>query len=165
LDWNWNVRIADFDQSRAPNRPAIPSLIYRDPVVQPFPIDFRYLAPECYDRCYFQESDVFSFGMILYELLFGQPGFSKELTRLELARKVFIDEERPLIPDFILPSTRKLITDCWAQEPGERPSFEEIIDRLSEMKFKVMPNVNSAKLRAFVKEIEECEKQNAAVEQ
>jgi serine/threonine protein kinase len=157
LDWDWNVRIADFDRSSAPK---IPSLPYSDPIFRSLSFDSRYLAPECYDDLYFDESDVFSFGMIVYELLTGDPVFPKELTRLQIAVKVVIRDERPAIPIFIVPSIRNLITDCWAKEPEKRPSFDEIVKRLSEMRFKVIPNVNSSKMRAFMKKIEEWEASN-----
>jgi hypothetical protein len=71
----------------------------------------------------------------------------------------------PDIPTFVLPSARELITDCWAEDPADRPSFEEIVDRLKQMKFKVMPNVNSLKLAAFVEAIERQETLNSAVPQ
>jgi hypothetical protein len=71
----------------------------------------------------------------------------------------------PNIPKFVLPSARELITECWAEEPGDRPSFDDIVDRLKEMKFKVMRKVNSSKITAFVKEIEEWESHNLVVPQ
>jgi serine/threonine protein kinase len=110
-------------------------------------------------------SDVFSFGLILYELLTGQPVFSKELTLLEIAFRVAVKHELPDIPKFLLPSARELITDCWAEEPGDRLSFDDIVDRLKEIKFKVMPNVNSWKFREFVKEIEGWEASNEGIPQ
>jgi hypothetical protein len=58
--------------------------------------------------------------------------------------------------------SRELIKDCWATEPDDRPSFQEIVDRLIEMKLKVMWNVNSSKLLMFLKEIEKWEKCNEA---
>jgi serine/threonine protein kinase len=128
-----------------------------------FLFDSYYFAPECYYNNYSQRSDVFSFGLILYELLTGQPVFSKELTLTQTAFIVAVKHELPDIPTFLLPSARELITDCWAEEPGDRLSFDEIVDRLKEIKFKVVPNVNSWKLSAFVKEIEEWESHNPVV--
>jgi serine/threonine protein kinase len=165
LDWNWNVRIADFGQSISLNNPEIPSVTHpntRDGVLF---MDSYYLAPEYYDNLYSQMSDVFSFGLILYEVLTGQPGFSKELTLAEITFRMNMKQKRPDIPKFVLPSVRDLITECWAEEPGDRPPFDDIVDRLKEMKFKVMPNVNSAKLSEFVKEIEVWESENPAVPQ
>jgi serine/threonine protein kinase len=163
LDWDWKVRIADFGQSIAPNNPDIPSLIHRN-TPEGFPsIDSHYLAPECYENRYLPASDVFSFGLILYELLTGQSAFPKDLTLFEMTYKVAAKDERPEIPEFVLPSAQKLITDCWATEPGDRPWFDEIVDRLDEMKFKVFQNVNSTKLSVFVKTIKEWEKDDSLV--
>jgi hypothetical protein len=128
-------------------------------------VDFRYLAPECYDKQCVRQSDVFSFGLILYELLVGQPVFDKELSKYYIARQMAVHNYRPEITEFLLPATSKLITDCWAIEPGERPSFEDIVDRLVDMKFKLIPKVNSAKLRQFVRRIEEWEKMKDALPQ
>jgi serine/threonine protein kinase len=111
-----------------------------------FFIDSYYLAPECYDNRYSQMSDVFSFGLILYELLTGQSAFPKELTLNQIMFKVAMKHKLLDIPRFVLPSTRELITDCLSEEPGDRPSFDEIVDLLKEMKLKVMRNVNSSML-------------------
>jgi hypothetical protein len=128
-------------------------------------MDSYYFAPECYDNRCSQMSDVFSFGLILYEVLTGQPVFSKELMPIQIACMVAVNHELPDIPKFILPFAREHITDCWAKEPGDRPSFDELVDRLKEMKFKVMPNVSSWNLSAFVKGIEEWEAVNSVVQQ
>jgi serine/threonine protein kinase len=165
LDWNWNVRIADFGQSISLNNPEIPSVTHpntRDGVLF---MDSYYFTPECYYNLYFQMSDVFSFGLILCELLTGQLVFAKELKLLKIAFIMNVKRELPDIPKFVLPSVRELITECWAEERGNRPSFDDIVDQLKEMKFKVIPNVNSAKLSGFVKEIERWESHNPAVPQ
>jgi serine/threonine protein kinase len=165
LDWNWNVRIADFGQSISLNNPEIPSVTHPNTCGGVLFMDSYYFAPECYENRYSQMSDVFSFGLIVYELLTGQPVFPKDLTKIQIAFMVAVKHELPDIPKFLLPSARELIMDCWAEEPGDRPPFDEIVDRLKEMKFKVMRNVNSAKLWAFVEEIEGWEAVNPIIPQ
>jgi hypothetical protein len=78
---------------------------------------------------------------------------------------VAINDERPAIPEFVLLFAQNLIIDCWAKELSDRPSFEEIIDRLMQMKFEVISGVNPSKLSKFVKAIEELGRRNAAVQQ
>jgi serine/threonine protein kinase len=159
LDWDWTVRIADFGHSISPEMP-IPLSLTRPNADRFWPsIDSRYLAPECYENLYFPESDVFSFGMILYEVLTGKPAFSNDLTRLDLTVMIAVKDERPVIPDFIHPSAQELITACLAREPSDRPSFEEIVNDLIEMKVKVMANVNPLKQSQFVNKIEDLERQ------
>jgi serine/threonine-protein kinase len=165
LDWDWNVRIADFGRSISLANPEIPPLIHDKAINGMWIVDASYLAPECYDNDCSQMSDVFSFGLILYELLTGKPVFSKELTRNEIMFKVAVKYKLPDIPEFVLPSVRELIKECLAEKPHHRIHFDDIVDQLKEMKFKVMPNVNSSKLSAFVTKIEGWESQNLAVPQ
>jgi serine/threonine protein kinase len=165
LDWNWNARIADFGQSISLTNPEIPSVVHPNAIDGVLLLDSYYFAPECYDNNPSHKSDVFSFGLILYELLTGQPVFSNELTLNEIAFKMVMKHKLPNIPEFVLPSGRELITDCWAEEPDDRLSFNEIVDRLKEIKFKVMPNVNSSKLSKFVKQIEGWEAHNLEIPQ
>jgi serine/threonine protein kinase len=155
LDWDWKVRIADFGHSTSPENP-----IHRNSICGWPSINSHYLAPECYDNRYLPASDVFSFGLILYELLTGQSAFEEDLTEHGIAVRV-MNDERPALPESVLPSAAELITDCWVKDPDSRPSFDEIVDRLAEMKFKLIGKVNSSKLIAFVKSIDEFEERNS----
>jgi hypothetical protein len=71
-----------------------------------------------------------------------------------------VKDKRPLIHEFVIPDAPKFITACWESEREERPSFAEIVEWLVDMRFKVMANVNSMKISASVKRIEESEGQN-----
>jgi hypothetical protein len=62
---------------------------------------------------------------------------------------------RPPIPETVLPGARKLIAKCWESDRADWPSFEEIVERLADMEFRVRENVYSAKLALFVKKIED----------
>jgi serine/threonine protein kinase len=152
LDWDWRVRIANFGISTFTNT-----------VIQPNEIthgDAHYCAPECYKNIDDPVNDVFSFGLILYELVVGQPVFPGSMTPEKVVGAVVLRDSRPSIPDSVLPDTAELIQDCWAAKHSERLCFNGILDRLEKMQFKLIPRVNSSKLTAFVKGIKEWQTNN-----
>jgi hypothetical protein len=154
---DWTVRIADFGHSTSPDAP---------PLARPLrpshcpSADHRCLAPECYDDNCGRASDVFAFALTLFEIVAGRPAFPGSLRIDKVAFRV-VHGERPEIPEWVPPPAQALISDCWAAEPDERPTFEEIVERLAEMEFKVTEDVKSANVAKFVRGIEEWEKQNA----
>jgi hypothetical protein len=62
---------------------------------------------------------------------------------------------RPTIPVFVLPAVQRLIRKCWKPDPSRRPTFDQILDRLEAMKFKLTANANSSKLSEFVKSVKD----------
>jgi serine/threonine protein kinase len=160
LDWDWNVRITNFGHSISPAELTIPTAS-DSKVNQNWPsITSHYLAPECYDNEYGWENDVFSFGLILYELVAHQLAFPKHLDQPVVAKRLVVDNMRPTIPSFVLPPVQRLIRKCWKQHPGHRPTFNQILNLLEAMKFKLTPNVNSLKLFKFVKKVKDREETN-----
>jgi serine/threonine protein kinase len=63
------------------------------------------------------------------------------------------DEWSPVIPRFVHPIVRQLIEECLAKDPDERPSFVEIFNRLKEIRFRILPKVQSVKVFKFVEKI------------
>jgi serine/threonine protein kinase len=154
LDWDWNVRIANFGRS-------IPSITDAPVMTSEVPPgDPRYVAPECYENIIATENDIFSFGLILYEIIVGNPVFPRSMESGPIMGAIVLRHYRPDIPHWVLPTTANLIRDCWADDYLERPSFDEILDRLEEMRFKLIGRVNSLKLITFVKDIKEWEANN-----
>lgn len=99
-----------------------------------------YMAPEVLTgRQYNEKIDVFSFGVILYELLSGVViagrvalgGQHEEL--LDYARKV-ANGHREFIPPNWPAQVKSLINSCWAQDPVKRPGFKEVLKQLYAMK-------------------------------
>jgi serine/threonine protein kinase len=117
--------------------------------------DPHYCAPECYDNMCFPESDVFAFGLILYELLTGLTVFPETMAQIQIQAMISAKDERPDIPEYLLPAAVELITACWETDPDDRPDFDEIVNRLYRINFKLMPNVNRLKILAFIKQIED----------
>jgi serine/threonine protein kinase len=151
LDWDWTVRLGCFGCSLSAANPDTSSTLNQGR-------DARYTAPECFENAPTRRSDVFSFGLILWTLVCGDGGFWTDLTPLQVMRRVVMDQKRPEIEDSVDRRVRELIEDCWDQDPGMRPRFEMILDRLRGMDFEVTAGVNSAKVKRFFDSVEKREK-------
>ncbi|KAK8852969.1 hypothetical protein M9Y10_017966 [Tritrichomonas musculus] len=86
----------------------------------------NYMAPEFFQGGHYnKEVDVYSFGMMLWEMLTKEVPFYG-LETPQVIYSVVFQKKRPEIPD-TTPSKLKLIIElCWAQDPKERPSFDKI---------------------------------------
>jgi serine/threonine protein kinase len=98
--------------------------------------------------------------MILYELIVGRPMFPKRMNVLQVVRALAADDWKPNIPESVIPEAAELIRECLAIKSEDRPSFTDILKRLKEIRFRLMTNVNSAKITAFVDRIEKWETDN-----
>lgn len=75
--------------------------------------------------------DVFSFGILLWELLHAGRTPWEGVDDVEAAT---LDGHRPLISDKISNPWAWLMEACWHQNPYARPDFEMIESRLSSLK-------------------------------
>lgn len=92
-----------------------------------------YMAPELYDNyTYGFKVDVYAFGMMAYELLTGIEPFHDVKNPAGIPQKV-LKGTRPNIPSFIQKPFKELITSCWAQDPDDRPNFDEIVEGLTQL--------------------------------
>ncbi|KAH6755452.1 VH1-interacting kinase [Perilla frutescens var. hirtella] len=95
---------------------------------------YRYMAPEVFKhRKYDKKVDVYSFAMILYEMLEGEPPMSN-YEPYEAAKYV-ADGHRPMCKaKGYSPELRELTEQCWAPDMTHRPSFLDILKRLEKIK-------------------------------
>ena len=93
-------------------------------------------APEVINGLrYSKSSDVFSFSIILYEIITGETIYKDiRVFDLNVWNQIASGNLRPIIPDNINPNVRRLIERCWDRDPNNRPSFSEIFDKLSKDK-------------------------------
>jgi serine/threonine protein kinase len=87
------------------------------------------MAPELYEDADHGKVDVFSFALILYEIMACYPLFSAELSLPQLTLKV-AKEESADIPRRTMPFVQDLIRKEWSSDPAERPSFKNIFENL-----------------------------------
>jgi len=87
----------------------------------------QWMAPELLSegfQNYNEKVDVYSFGIILWELVAKEAPF-KGLPSLQLAQMVK-NGARPKIPDNSPQAFIQLMTQCWHQDPNRRPPFEDL---------------------------------------
>lgn len=95
-----------------------------------------YMAPEVISgERYNGKSDVYAFGILMYEVItesLPYPNYqNKKISDFNLKSKIVNDDYRPEFKVPVKPALKKLITQCWTKNPNDRPTFEEIYNKLA----------------------------------
>ncbi|KAM1233910.1 hypothetical protein ACFX13_003635 [Malus domestica] len=121
MDENEVVKVADFGVARVKSQSGVMTAETGT---------YRWMAPEVIEhKPYDHKADIFSFGVVLWELLTGKLPY-EYLTPLQAAVGVAQKGLRPTIPKNAPPKLAELLEKCWQQDPASRPDFSEIIEIL-----------------------------------
>ncbi|CAN0080537.1 unnamed protein product, partial [Ectocarpus sp. 12 AP-2014] len=126
LDGRGRAKIGDFGTSRwAQNTERSTGLATY--TTNPGPsahISFAWTAPEVLEsKETSKASDVYSFGMVAWELLTRQTPWADQARPRDIYLRVVMREERPAIPADAPVDIAEMVRSCWAQEPEDRPTF------------------------------------------
>jgi tRNA A-37 threonylcarbamoyl transferase component Bud32 len=130
LDQNYHIKITDFRFSKMVN-----ILFEKSNKLKGKKINF-YMPPEIMKNLKYEEkSDVFSYGMIVYEIITGEIPYSNYLPNQIIG---IVGDCRKIIQvndhNNNNPYLRKLIIQCLKYNIQERPSFKSIIRYLTKVK-------------------------------
>jgi hypothetical protein len=124
MDENEVVKVADFGVARVKAQTGVMTAETGT---------YRWMAPEVIEhKPYDHKADVFSFAIVLWELLTGKLPY-EYLTPIQAAVGVVQKCLRPTIPKHTHPKITELLEKCWQQDPASRPDFTEIIESLQQI--------------------------------
>ena len=121
IDENYNAKVCDFGLSRvvAPKNQNMTGNVGT----------VSWIAPEVFEKQpYDAKADVYSFGIVMWELYTKQVPF-QDLNTFEIPIAV-IKGERPTVPKDCPKEYAKLMQLCWHKKPSKRPTFQKIVKTL-----------------------------------
>jgi len=94
----------------------------------------RWAAPEILsvDKDWTEKADIYSLGMVFYEIFAGKIPFHNE-NNVSVVMKKIKKGERPKIPVECPKKFSKIIKKCWEADPLKRPTSEELVISLGEL--------------------------------
>src|SRR5688572_19142296 len=94
-----------------------------------------YIAPEIISRKeYTFKSDIYSIGMLMWEISSGQPPFSICEHDLDFAMNIINGMRPKIVPGTPL-EYKSLMEQCWDADPLKRPDINSLISKINELNF------------------------------
>uniref|UniRef100_A0A9J8D0Y1 receptor protein-tyrosine kinase n=1 Tax=Cyprinus carpio carpio TaxID=630221 RepID=A0A9J8D0Y1_CYPCA len=128
LSENSVVKICDFGLARD---------VYKDPDYVrkgDARLPLKWMAPETiFDRVYTTQSDVWSFGVLLWEIFsLGASPYPGVCIDESFCRRLK-EGTRMRAPDYATPEIYQTMLDCWLDRPKDRPTFTQLVKHLGNL--------------------------------
>nr|XP_036857962.1 vascular endothelial growth factor receptor 3 isoform X3 [Manis javanica] len=122
------VKICDFGLARD---------IYKDPDYVrkgSARLPLKWMAPESiFDKVYTTQSDVWSFGVLLWEIFsLGSSPYPGVQINEEFCQRLK-EGTRMRAPELATPAICHIMLNCWSGDPKERPAFSDLVEILGDL--------------------------------
>jgi len=122
---NYQVKVSDFGIANVLEKDRKMSVVGTVP----------WTAPELLRGTpYTEKVDVYSFAIILWELLERKFPY-EDLLYFDIIHRVTNQQMRPKIPPQCPNNFRSLMQECWMDDPNQRPAFDEIVFKFDSMEW------------------------------
>ena len=95
-----------------------------------------HMAPELLlmnsNRLFCQESDVYSYAIVMYEVLSRKAAF-EGLNESQITAQINAKQRPSPIPTDSPPELIELMEDCWAHDAAMRPKFKQVLETISDL--------------------------------
>jgi len=93
------------------------------------------MAPEVgLDLGYHLPADIYSFGILLWEICALKKPFAAVRSAAEFEEKVFDEGTRPQLSTGWPPQLTQIMQECWAAEPTARPTMAQVNMRMAALR-------------------------------
>jgi serine/threonine protein kinase len=155
LDRNFEPRIADFGSCKFSS--AAQTLKKTAGTGTPL-----YMAPEAYGEDYDQSVDIYSFAMMLWEIVSGKSlleAFRAMCGQPVRWLKFVSDGKRPPLDGFN-PTAKAIIEPCWDTVPSARMGWNDVLDRLRRDRYDLVGAVDELAVNQYLADVEDYENDN-----
>ncbi|KAK2492966.1 hypothetical protein MC885_020832 [Smutsia gigantea] len=97
-------------------------------------LPLKWMAPESiFDKVYTTQSDVWSFGVLLWEIFsLGASPYPGVQINEEFCQRLK-EGTRMRAPELATPAIRHIMLNCWSGDPKERPAFSDLVEILGDL--------------------------------
>ena len=100
---------------------------------------FYWKPPETFDTPFIKESDIYSFGLICWELTTGKLPFNEITSKL---KEHITSGKRPLITEDCPKKFANIIIKCWDNNPENRPTSKILMNKIAKLYKNSIENEN-----------------------
>ena len=94
-----------------------------------------------------KKGDVFAFGMLTFQIFIGLKAYQAIENSPDIVTRLKANN-RPKIPETIPPEIKKIIQQCWAPNPDDRPMMNQVVKQFEE-NIGAIPEINLQDLEKF----------------